>query len=185
MLVVACNTATAAALPSLQERLPIPVIGVVEPGARRVERTRGRSLIATEGTVRSKRYTRAIHKLDAKIEVIESAAPLFVSLAEEGWRNTHVAPSCGNLSRAAARCRIDTLVSDAPTTRSCAARSSRWWEGFDRRQRGDHGRMWHRHSCPAGRRHREAHIPRDRCEERFRRIASEFWREIEHWSWGL
>jgi glutamate racemase len=93
MLVVACNTATAAALPALQSSLPIPVIGVVEPGARAaVERTRGRvGVIATEGTVRSKAYTRAINKLDPKIEVIESAAPLFVSLAEEGWANTHVA----------------------------------------------------------------------------------------------
>jgi glutamate racemase len=93
MLVVACNTATAAALPALQETLPIPVIGVVEPGARAaVERTRGRvGVIATEGTVRSKAYTRAIKSLDATIEVIEAAAPLFVSLAEEGWANTHVA----------------------------------------------------------------------------------------------
>ncbi|MEA2344723.1 MAG: glutamate racemase [Thermoanaerobaculia bacterium] len=93
MLVVACNTATAAALPSLQSSLNIPVIGVVEPGARAaVERTRGRvGVIATEGTVRSKAYTRAIHNIDPNIEVIESAAPLFVSLAEEGWANTHVA----------------------------------------------------------------------------------------------
>ncbi|HXH38214.1 MAG TPA: glutamate racemase [Thermoanaerobaculia bacterium] len=93
MLVVACNTATAAALPTLQEKLTIPVIGVVEPGARAaVERTRGRvGVIATEGTVRSKAYTRAIKNIDERIEVIESAAPLFVSLAEEGWANTHVA----------------------------------------------------------------------------------------------
>lgn len=93
MLVVACNTASAAALPALRETLPIPVIGVVEPGARAaVERTRGRvGVIATEGTVRSKAYTRAIRSLDATIEVIEAAAPLFVSLAEEGWANTHVA----------------------------------------------------------------------------------------------
>jgi glutamate racemase len=93
MLVVACNTATAAALPALQQSLKIPVIGVVEPGARAaVERTRGRiGVIATEGTVRSKAYTKAIRLLDPKVEVIESAAPLFVSLAEEGWANTHVA----------------------------------------------------------------------------------------------
>jgi glutamate racemase len=83
----------AAALLALREALPIPVIGVVEPGARAaVERTRGRvGVIATEGTVRSKAYTRAIKSLDATIEVIEAAAPLFVSLAEEGWANTHVA----------------------------------------------------------------------------------------------
>jgi len=93
MLVVACNTATAAALPALQERLSVPVIGVVEPGARAaVLATRGRiGVIATEGTVRSKAYTRAIKEIDARIDVIESAAPLFVSLAEEGWANTHVA----------------------------------------------------------------------------------------------
>ena len=93
MLVVACNTATAAALPILQKELPIPVIGVVEPGARAaVERTSGVvGVIATEGTVRSKAYTIAIKSLDPDIEVIESAAPLFVPLAEEGWANTHVA----------------------------------------------------------------------------------------------
>jgi glutamate racemase len=93
MLVVACNTATAAALPALQSRLTVPVIGVVEPGARAaVERTSGKiGVIATEGTVKSKAYTKAIKALNQDIEVIESAAPLFVPLAEEGWANTHVA----------------------------------------------------------------------------------------------
>jgi glutamate racemase len=93
MLVVACNTATAAALPALKMQLPIPVIGVVEPGAHAaVQRTSGRvGVIATEGTVKSKAYTRAIKALDARIEVLEAAAPLFVPLAEEGWANTHVA----------------------------------------------------------------------------------------------
>src|SRR5213075_1297348 len=93
MLVVACNTATSAALPTLQARLPIPVIGVVEPGARAaVEKTAGRvGVIATEGTVRSQAYTKAIRSLNPNVEVIESAAPLFVPLAEEGWANTHVA----------------------------------------------------------------------------------------------
>ena len=93
MLVVACNTATAAALPILQAQLTIPVVGVVEPGARAaVERTSGVvGVIATEGTVRAKAYTNAIHALDPDVEVIESAAPLFVPLAEEGWANTHVA----------------------------------------------------------------------------------------------
>lgn len=93
MLVVACNTATAAALPALKEKLRIPVIGVVEPGARAaVDRTSGViGVIATEGTVKSKAYTRAIKALDPDVEVIECAAPLFVPLAEEGWANTHVA----------------------------------------------------------------------------------------------
>jgi glutamate racemase len=93
MMVVACNTATSAALPALQDKLQIPVIGVIEPGARAaVKQTRGKiGVIATEGTVKSKAYTRAIHALEPHIDVIESAAPLFVSLAEEGWANTHVA----------------------------------------------------------------------------------------------
>jgi glutamate racemase len=93
MLVVACNTATAAALPALIAQLDIPVIGVVEPGARAaVAATRGRvGVIATEGTVRSQAYTKAIHAINPNIEVIESSAPLFVPLAEEGWANTHVA----------------------------------------------------------------------------------------------
>jgi glutamate racemase len=93
MLVVACNTATAAALPTLCEQLSIPVIGVIEPGARAaVERTSGVvGVIATEGTVRAKAYTNAIRNLDPDVEVIECAAPLFVPLAEEGWANTHVA----------------------------------------------------------------------------------------------
>ena len=93
LLVVACNTATAAALPRLREQLPIEVIGVIEPGAQAaVQATSGRvGVIATEGTVRSHAYASAIQKLDPKIEVIESAAPLFVPLAEEGWANTNVA----------------------------------------------------------------------------------------------
>ncbi|HEX6178753.1 MAG TPA: glutamate racemase [Thermoanaerobaculia bacterium] len=93
MMVVACNTATAAALPTLQQRLPVPVIGVIEPGARAaVAITRGRiGVIATEGTVKSGAYTRAIKALNPSASVIESPAALFVPLAEEGWSNTHVA----------------------------------------------------------------------------------------------
>jgi glutamate racemase len=93
MLVVACNTATSAALPALRETLDIPVIGVIEPGARAAaEKTRGRvGVIATEGTVNSKAYTKAIQAINPRTEVIEAAAPLFVALAEEGWANTHVA----------------------------------------------------------------------------------------------
>ena len=93
MLVVACNTATSAALPTLQEQLDIPVIGVIEPGANAAAgTTRGRvGVIATEGTVNSRAYTKAIRKIRPDVEVIEAAAPLFVALAEEGWANTHVA----------------------------------------------------------------------------------------------
>ena len=93
MLVVACNTATAAALPELRAALPVPVIGVIEPGARAaIAKSKGViGVIATEGTVRSKAYTRAIQSFRPGAQVIESPAPLFVPLAEEGWAHTHVA----------------------------------------------------------------------------------------------
>jgi len=93
MFVVACNTASAAALPVLEEKMDVPVIGVVEPGARAaVDATRGRiGVIATEGTVRSQAYSKAIRRLRDDVEVQEQACPLFVPLAEEGWANTRVA----------------------------------------------------------------------------------------------
>lgn len=113
MLVVACNTATAAALPILEAELPIPVIGVVAPGARAaVAATGGRvGVIATEGTVRSRAYTRAIHALDSTITVIEQPCPLFVALAEEGWANTNVAREVAEIYLAPLlEARVDTLV---------------------------------------------------------------------------
>ena len=113
MLVVACNTATAAALPTLQQRLSIPVVGVVEPGARAaVAVTRGRvGVIATEGTVKSGAYRKAIHSINPDVEVIEVAAPLFVALAEEGWANTHVALEVAEIYLASLiDAGIDTLV---------------------------------------------------------------------------
>ncbi|MBI2213309.1 MAG: glutamate racemase [Acidobacteria bacterium] len=113
MLVVACNTATAAALPILERELSIPVIGVVEPGARAaVSVTKGRvGVIATEGTVRSRAYTRAIHAIDGSVEVIEQPCPLFVALAEEGWAGTNVAREVAEVYLAPLlREKIDTLV---------------------------------------------------------------------------
>ena len=87
-IVVACNTATAHALTLLQEELPIPVIGVIEPGARAAVRTSAGGhigVIGTTGTVRSGAYERAIRELDADVRVTARACPLFVPLVEEGW----------------------------------------------------------------------------------------------------
>ncbi|NUP55955.1 MAG: glutamate racemase, partial [Gemmatimonadaceae bacterium] len=87
-LVVACNTATAHALPALQAEEPIPVIGVVEPGARAaVAATRGGKIgvIGTAGTIRSGAYERAIRALRPAAEIVARPAPLFVPLVEEGW----------------------------------------------------------------------------------------------------
>ena len=87
-LVIGCNTASAVALDSLIEELPIPVVGVIEPGAMRVaERTRSKvvGVIGTEGTIASQAYVKAIKAIDPAIVVHQRACPLFVPLAEEGW----------------------------------------------------------------------------------------------------
>ena len=94
LLVVACNTASALALPAIREGVGVPVVGVIEPGARAaVERSRGRrvGVVATEATVRSGAYRREIEKLAPSLEVVERACPLFVALAEEGWADSGVA----------------------------------------------------------------------------------------------
>jgi len=94
MLVVACNTASAFALTALRAQFQIPIIGVIEPGARSaLAATRlGRiGVIGTEGTIESRAYTEAIHRLNAEIEVFGQACPLIVPLVEEGWLDKPVA----------------------------------------------------------------------------------------------
>ncbi len=94
LLVVACNTASALALPAIRAAVSIDVVGVIDPGARAaVESTNGKRIgvIGTEATVQSEAYRRSISSLDPAAVVIERACPLFVSLAEEGWAETEVA----------------------------------------------------------------------------------------------
>jgi glutamate racemase len=94
LLVVACNTASALALPAIRKAVKVPVMGVIEPGARAaVEIADGQTIgvIATEATVQSHAYAQAIESMVSDVKVIERACPLFVSLAEEGWANSDVA----------------------------------------------------------------------------------------------
>lgn len=94
LLVVACNTASAVSLDALQQRFSIPIVGVIEPGARRaasVTRSGRVGVIGTEGTIRSSAYAKAIKRINPEIEVITRACPLFVPLAEEGWVDNQVA----------------------------------------------------------------------------------------------
>lgn len=94
LLVVACNTASALALPAIRRAVKVPVMGVIEPGSRAaVEIADGGKIgvIATEATVQSHAYSEAIAAMGSDAEVIERACPLFVSLAEEGWANSDVA----------------------------------------------------------------------------------------------
>ena len=95
LLVVACNTASAVALDALREQMaPLPVIGVVEPGASAAiaARPTGSHLVlATEATVRLGAYRRAIEALDSNAIVEELACEMLVSLAEEGWLDGNIA----------------------------------------------------------------------------------------------
>lgn len=94
LLVVACNTASALALPAIRRAVEVAVVGVIEPGARAAvatTRTGRIGVIATEATVQSHAYSTAIAAIDPAIAVIERACPLFVSLAEEGWAESDVA----------------------------------------------------------------------------------------------
>ncbi len=114
MLVVACNTASAVALPTLRERYALPVIGVIEPGAQeacRRSQNRRIGVIGTKATIASGAYTHALRKIDPSIEVYSRACPLFVPLVEEGWVDNEVARATvavylGSLKHSG----IDTLI---------------------------------------------------------------------------
>jgi glutamate racemase len=92
MVVIACNTASAVALRVLEESWdPVPVIGVIEPGARAgVAATKNKriAVIATESTVKGSAYARAIHRLMGDADVVQQPCQVFVALAEEGWADT-------------------------------------------------------------------------------------------------
>ena len=111
LLVVACNTASAIALPALAEALkPTPVLGVIEPGADAAVKAApsGRiAVIATEGTVKGGAYQRAIRERNPNAVVTQQACPLFVALAEEGL--TH-----GPIVELAAKRYLDPLLAGAP-----------------------------------------------------------------------
>lgn len=87
-IVVACNTASAFALEEIREELPVPIIGVVKPGAKVAAETTANGIIGvigTEATIGSQLYTKTIHEHNPEAVVIGKACPLFVSLVEEGW----------------------------------------------------------------------------------------------------
>jgi glutamate racemase len=110
-VVVACNTASALALPHLQPA--VPTWGVIEPGARKAAAlTRGRiGVIATEATVRSDAYPQALRALRPDLEILSRACPLFVPLVEEGWYDDPVTEEIAErYLRPLLDAGIDTLV---------------------------------------------------------------------------
>lgn len=114
LLVVACNTASAVALDELAAIHRLPVVGVIEPGARRaLEVTRGGRIgvIGTEGTVRSRAYERALLAGNPDVRVCAAPCPLFVPLAEEGWAEHAIARlAAAEYLAPLLRQEIDTLV---------------------------------------------------------------------------
>ena len=112
LLVVACNTASAVALPALRASLGIPVVGVIEPGARAAAaRTRSGvvGVLGTPGTIRSGAYQRALAAERAGLTVHAKACPLFVPLAEEGWLT-------GDVPRLVARSYLGPLLGQGVDT---------------------------------------------------------------------
>lgn len=92
-IVIACNTASAQALDVVQKEYSIPIIGVVEPGARaalEVTEAKKIGVIGTEGTVRSGMYEKVIQGIQPDVSVMAKACPLFVPLVEEGFKDHHV-----------------------------------------------------------------------------------------------
>lgn len=115
MLVVACNTASSVALPTLEVGFdPLPVVGVIAPGAEAAVAAAPEgpiAVVATEGTVKGGAYVRAIQALKPRMPVVQQAAPLFVPLAEEGLVK-------GEIARLAAERYIRPLMATMPRPRA-------------------------------------------------------------------
>jgi len=113
-IVIACNTASSWALPTLRKYFKVPLVGVIRPGAlAAVRRTKNRRIgvIGTTATIHSRAYDLAIERIDASIKVFSQSCPLFVPLVEEGWLNGTV---CRQVAQKylepLQRQRIDTLI---------------------------------------------------------------------------
>ena len=113
-IVIACNTSSSWALPTLRKYFKVPIVGVIRPGAlaaMRQTRHKRIGVIGTSATIHSRAYEAAIHRFDPTITVFSQSCPLFVPLVEEGWLN-------GAICRQVAeryltplkRQRIDTLI---------------------------------------------------------------------------
>ena len=113
-LVVACNTATAHALPALRREFDMPIVGVIEPGARAaaaVTKTKRVGVIGTAGTIKSRAYEKEIRKLVPDVEVTAQACALFVPLVEEGWLDSEVTRAVArNYLAPIVSAEVDTLV---------------------------------------------------------------------------
>jgi len=113
-IVVACNTSSAYAIPSLKEKNGLPIIGVIEPGVRAaVDATKNNHIgvIGTESTIASNQYAKEIKRVREEAKVVSMACPLFVPLVEEGWVAEDVTKAVAEKYLATMRSEeIDTLI---------------------------------------------------------------------------
>jgi len=114
ILVVACNTASSVSIPTLRRNLHIPIVGVIEPGAKSaVSNSKNQviGVIGTLGTIASNSYKKAISRFNSSSKVFQKACPLFVHLAEEGWHKKKIAQSISDeYLHEFRRHNIDTLI---------------------------------------------------------------------------
>jgi glutamate racemase len=113
LIVAACNSATAAGLPDLQERLAVPIVGVLAPEAHAaVQATRNRRIgvLATAATVASGRYEDAVHALDAGAQVVSVACPKLVPLIEAGETNDDLDRAVREYAAPLKAAEIDTVI---------------------------------------------------------------------------
>lgn len=99
LLVVACNSASSVSISTLRRHFHIPIVGVIEPGAKSavISSKNGTiGVIGTLGTINSNSYKKALKKINRKVKVSQQACPLFVPLAEEGWNKSRIAQDVSN-----------------------------------------------------------------------------------------
>jgi len=114
IMVIACNTASSISLSAVRKSFSVPVVGVIEPGAKAAAAATKKKkigVIGTEATVRSSSYARAIQAIDPDIDVFSVPCPLFVPLVEEGWTDGQITEMVADRYLADMRGKdIDTLV---------------------------------------------------------------------------
>ncbi|MBI4974884.1 MAG: glutamate racemase [Candidatus Omnitrophica bacterium] len=114
MVVVACNTASSLSLNFLKRCFRVPVIGVIEPGAKSaasVTRNNRIGVIGTHATISSGAYEKAVKKISSELRVFSQSCPLFVPLVEEGWLGEKVTLEVASIYLGSLkRKRIDTLI---------------------------------------------------------------------------
>lgn len=114
LIVVACNTSSSWALPSIKKMSRVPVLGVIEPGVQRaleLSVNKRVGVIATPSTINSGKYVTLLKKREPTLKVLSFPCPLFVPLAEEGWGSSSVAHVVAETYlKSMKKGRVDTLI---------------------------------------------------------------------------